>query len=155
MKNEARSARKGVWRHKSMIFGVNKSIQRDLLLERYEGTLTTLPTLKKQQVNVTGPLINPEGDRWSSLENELEHWVENYRYSKQLNNVENLSFCDRRITNMIKLIEQRGYDPKSLPPVIRYYDYVNGFIEKQMLNWTRSARKGIKSGRNMPVLLLQ
>ena len=117
-----------------MIFGVNKSIQRDLLLERYEGTLTTLPTLKKQQVNVTGPLINPEGDRWSSLENELEHWVENYRYSKQLNNVENLSFCDRRITNMIKLIEQRGYDPKSLPPVIRYYDYVNGFIEKQMLN---------------------
>ena len=111
-----------------MIFGVNISIQRDLLLERYEDTLTTLPTLKKQAANITGELKNPEGDRWNSLENELDHWVESYRYSKQLNNVENLSFCDGRITNIIKLIEQRGYNPKSLPPVIRYYDYVNEFI---------------------------
>ena len=50
-----------------MIFGVNISIQRDLLLERYEDTLSTLPTLKKQAANITGELKKPEGDRWNSL----------------------------------------------------------------------------------------
>ena len=57
---------------------MEKLTQLDLLTMRYENLLLALPKLKKhQRRNKDGGIINtlnPEqGDRWTSLENELHH----------------------------------------------------------------------------------
>ena len=90
--------------------------QLDLITQRYDNVLLALPTLKKhQRRNKDGSIINmpdPEqGDRWTSLENELHQWR---RELDQQKDKEIKKYCESRITRIKDQIRKRGYDPEYL-----------------------------------------
>ena len=88
----------------------------DLITQRYDNVLLALPTLKKhQRRNKEGSIINipdPEqGDRWTSLENELQHWE---RELDQQEDNEIKKYCESRIIRIRNQMIKRGYDPNKL-----------------------------------------
>ena len=90
--------------------------QLDLITKRYDNVLLALPTLKKhQRRNKDGSIINipdPEqGDRWTSLENELHQWI---RELDQQEDKETKKYCQSRITRIKDLMRKRGYHPDKL-----------------------------------------
>ena len=90
--------------------------QLDLITQRYDNVLLALPTLKKhQRRNKDGSIINipdPEdGDRWTSLENELHQWI---RELDQQDDEETQRYCEGRIKRIKDLMRKRGYDPEKL-----------------------------------------
>ena len=90
--------------------------QLDLITQRYDNLLLSLPTLKKhQRRNKYGSIINipdpDQGDRWTSLENELHQWV---RELVQQEDKETKKYCESRITRIKYLVRKRGYDPVDL-----------------------------------------
>ena len=90
--------------------------QLDLITNRYDNVLLALPTLKKhQRRNKDGSIINisdPEqGDRWTSLENELHQWI---RELNQQKDKETKKYCESRIARIKDQIRKRGYDPEDL-----------------------------------------
>ena len=59
---------------------MEKLTQLDLITVRDDNPLLSLPTLKRhQRRNKDGSIINipdpDQGDRWTSLGNELHHWI--------------------------------------------------------------------------------
>ena len=93
-----------------------KLTQLDLITQRYDNLLLALPTLKKhQRRNKEGSIINipdpDQGDRWTSLENELHQWV---RELVQQEDKETKKYCESRITRIKDLMRKRGYDPEKL-----------------------------------------
>ena len=90
--------------------------QLDLITQRYDNVLLALPSLKKhQRRNKDGIIINtpdPEhGDRWTSLENELQQWIK--ELDQQLDK-ETKRYCESRITRIKDQMRKRGYDPEKL-----------------------------------------
>ena len=90
--------------------------QLDLITQRYDNVLLTLPTLKKhQRRNKDGSIINipdpDQGDRWTSLENELHQWI---RELDQQDDKETKKYCENRIARIKDQIRKRGYDPQKL-----------------------------------------
>ena len=90
--------------------------QLDLITQRYDNVLLTLPTLKKhQRRNKDGSIINipdpDQGDRWTSLENELHQWI---RELDQQDDKENQKYCESRIARIKDQMRKRGYDPQKL-----------------------------------------
>ena len=90
--------------------------QLNLITQRYDNVLLALPTLKKhQRRNKDRSIINipdPEqGDRWTSLENELHQWV---RELVQQEDKETKKYCESRITRIKDQIKKRGYDLENL-----------------------------------------
>ena len=90
--------------------------QLDLITQRYDNVLLALPTLKKhQRRNKEGSIINipdpDQGDRWTSLENELHQWV---RELVQQEDKETKKYCESRITRIKDLMRKRGYEPEKL-----------------------------------------
>ena len=90
--------------------------QLNLITQRYDNVLLALPTLKKhQRRNKEGSIINipdpDQGDRWTSLENELHQWV---RELVQQEDKETKKYCESRITRIKDLMRKRGYDPQKL-----------------------------------------
>ena len=88
----------------------------DLITRRYDNILLALPTLKKhQRRNKDGSIINipdPEqGDRWTSLENELHQWI---RELDQQEGKETKKYCESRITRIKDQIKKRGYDLENI-----------------------------------------
>ena len=70
---------------------------------------------KHQRRNYDGSIINipdPEqGDRWTSLENELHQWT---RELGQQNDEEIKTYCESRIKRINDQIRKRGYEPEKL-----------------------------------------
>ena len=90
--------------------------QLDLITKRYDNVLLALPTLKKhQRRNTDGSIMNipdPEqGDRWTSLENELHQWI---RELDQQVDKETKKYCESRITRIKDQMRKRGYFPEEL-----------------------------------------
>ena len=90
--------------------------QLDLITQRYDNVLLALPTLKKhQRRNKEGSIINipdpDQGDRWTSLENELHQWI---RELDQQKDKETKKYCESRITRIKDLMRKRGYAPEKL-----------------------------------------
>ena len=90
--------------------------QLDIITQRYDNVLLALPTLKKhQRRNKDGSIINmpnPEqGDIWTSLENELNHWI---RELDQQDDEVTQRYCEGRIKRIKDQIRKRGYDPEDL-----------------------------------------
>ena len=90
--------------------------QLDLITQRYDNVLLALPTLKKhQRRNKEGSIINipdpDQGDRWTSLENELHQWV---RELVQQEDKETKKYCESRITRIKDLMRKRGYETEKL-----------------------------------------
>ena len=90
--------------------------QLDLITQRYDNVLLALPTLKKhQRRNKDGSIINipssEQGDRWTSLENELHQWT---RELDQQNDEETKRYCENRIKRINDQMRKRGYDPENL-----------------------------------------
>ena len=90
--------------------------QLDLVTQRYDNILLALPTLKKhQRRNQDGTLTHmsdlEQGDRWTSLENELYQWIKEL---DQQEDREIKKFCESRITRIKDQIKRRGYDPEVL-----------------------------------------
>tara|TARA_Y100001968_G_scaffold1644_1_gene1383 strand:+ start:236 stop:526 length:291 start_codon:yes stop_codon:yes gene_type:complete len=88
--------------------------QLDLITQRYDNVLIALPTLKKhQRRNKDGSIINipdhDQGDLWTSLENELHHWI---RELDQQGDIDIKKYCESRITRIKDQIRKRGYDLK-------------------------------------------
>ena len=52
-----------------------------------------------------------QGDRWTSLENELHQWR---RALDQLKDKEIKKYCETRITRIKDQIRKRGYDPEDI-----------------------------------------
>ena len=93
-----------------------KLTQLGLITQRYDNLLLALPTLKKhQRRNKDGSIINipdPEqGDRWTSLENELHQWI---RELDQHGDEEFKIYCEGRIKRIKDQMRKRGYDPEAL-----------------------------------------
>ena len=90
--------------------------QIDLITKRYDNVLLALPTLKKhQRRNKDGSIINipdPEqGDRWTSLENELHQWIRELDLQEDK---ETKKYCESRITRIKDQMRKRGYVPEEL-----------------------------------------
>ena len=90
--------------------------QLDLITKRYDNVLLALPTLKKhQRRNKDGSIINipdPEqGDRWTSLENELNQWIRELDLQED---IETKKYCESRITRIKDQMRKRGYVPEEL-----------------------------------------
>ena len=90
--------------------------QLDLITQRYDNVLLTLPTLKKhQRRNKDGSIINipdpDQGDRWTSLENELHQWR---RELDQQDDKETTKYCESRIARIKDHMNKRGYEPGNL-----------------------------------------
>ena len=90
--------------------------QLDLITQRYDNVLLALPTLKKhQRRNKDGSIITipdpDEGDRWTSLENELHQWIR--ELDQQADN-ETKKYCESRIIRIKNQMIKRGYDPEDL-----------------------------------------
>ena len=90
--------------------------QLDLITKRYDNVLLALPTLKKhQRRNKDGSIINipdPEqGDRWTSLENELHQWIRELDLQEEK---ETKKYCESRITRIKDQMRKRGYVPEEL-----------------------------------------
>ena len=90
--------------------------QLDLITKRYDNVLLALPTLKKhQRRNKDGSIINfpdPEqGDRWTSLENELHQWIREIDLQEDK---ETKKYCESRITRIKDQMRKRGYVPEEL-----------------------------------------
>ena len=95
---------------------LEKLTQLDLITQRYDNLLLALPTLKKhQRRNKDGSIINirdtEQGDRWTSLENELHQWI---RELDQKENEETKKYCESRISRIKDQMRKRGYDPEEL-----------------------------------------
>ena len=95
---------------------MEKSTQLDLITQRYDNLLLALPTLKKHQRRTKdGSIINSpdpeEGDRWTSLENELHQWT---RELDQQEDEETKRYCESRITRIKDQMKKRGYEPQNL-----------------------------------------
>jgi len=95
---------------------LEKLTQLDLITQRYDNLLLALPTLKKhQRRNKNGSIINipdPEqGDRWTSLENELYQWI---RELDQQEDEGTKKYCEGRITRIKDQIKKRGYELENL-----------------------------------------
>ena len=57
-------------------------------------------------------IADPEqGDRWTSLENELHQWI---RELDQQDDKETKKYCEYRIARIKDQIRKRGYDPQKL-----------------------------------------
>ena len=89
--------------------------QLDLITQRYDNVLLALPTLKKhQRRNKDGSIINipdlEQGDRWTSLENELHQWI---RELDQQKDKETKKYCESRIIRIKDQMRKRGYDPEA------------------------------------------
>ncbi len=90
--------------------------QLDLITQRYDNVLLALPTLKKhQRRNKDGSILNisdpEEGDRWTSLENELHQWT---RELDQQKDEESKRYCENRIKRINDQMRKRGYDFENL-----------------------------------------
>ena len=90
--------------------------QLELITKRYDNLLLALPTLKKhQRRNKDGVIVNipdPEqGDHWTSLENELHHWI--ILLDRQEND-ETQKYCKNRITRIKEQMRKRGFDPEKM-----------------------------------------
>ena len=90
--------------------------QLDLITQRYDNILIALPTLKKhQRRNKDGSIINTldhdQGDRWTSLENELHQWIREFDLNED---EETKRYCESRITRIKDQMKKRGYDPENL-----------------------------------------
>ena len=88
----------------------------DLITKRYDNALLALPTLKKhQRRNKDGSIINipdpDQGDRWTSLENELYQWI---RELDQQEDKETKKYCESRITRIKDQMKKRGYELEGL-----------------------------------------
>ena len=88
----------------------------DLITKRYDNVLLALPTLKKhQRRNKDGSIINipdpDQGDRWTSLENELYQWI---RELDQQEDKETKKYCESRITRIKVQMKKRGYELEEL-----------------------------------------
>ena len=95
---------------------MEKLTQLDLITQRYDNVLLALPTLKKhQRRNKDGSIISipdPEqGDRWTSLENELHQWI---RELDQQEDEGTKKYCESRITRIKDQMRKRGYFPEEL-----------------------------------------
>ena len=56
-------------------------------------------------------LDHEQGDRWTSLEKELHHWI---RDLDQQKDKETKKYCESRITRIKDQIRKRGYDLEDL-----------------------------------------
>ena len=57
-------------------------------------------------------IADPEqGDRWTSLENELHQWIKELNQQKDK---ETKKYCESRITRIKDQIRKRGYDLEDL-----------------------------------------
>ena len=57
-------------------------------------------------------IADPEqGDRWTSLENELHQWIKELNQQKDK---ETKKYCESRITRITDQIRKRGYDLEDL-----------------------------------------
>ena len=70
---------------------------------------------KTSRRNKFGSIINipdpQQGDRWTSLKNELQHWI---RELNQQEDKETKKYCESRITRIKDLMRKRGYHPDKL-----------------------------------------
>ena len=83
----------------------------DLITQRYDILLLSLPTLKKhQRKNKDGSIINipdlEHGDRCTSFENELHQWK---RELDQHDDEETKKYCESRITRIKDQMKKREY----------------------------------------------
>ena len=95
---------------------LEKLTQLDSITMRYDNLLLALPTLKKhQRRDKDGSIVNipdpDKGDRWTSLENELHHWI--IKLGQQ-EDEGTKKYCESRIARIKDHMNKRGYEPGNL-----------------------------------------
>tara|TARA_Y100001968_G_C18873526_1_gene488344 strand:+ start:70 stop:381 length:312 start_codon:yes stop_codon:yes gene_type:complete len=96
-----------------MIFGSETTIERNLLWERYNQLLITLPALRKHQEYCEDGKAIEAGDKghhFTSLKQEISQWSGPRNHENCSERVR--GFCDKRIEEIKNELKRRGYEPE-------------------------------------------